>query len=179
MGDYDSGAGNIQIFGPNDYAPRPTPTPTNSPNRTPTATPTLTLTPGKTPTPTHTPSAAVANPADADSAMVDGGPGSPTATDRAAWRAVAVPNISTGGEPIQFLVNLELPEWIYLSIYDLAGERVYNASMEGNTGSNKLVWPLQNRGGAGVASGLYIYALRIENEEGLTAIQTGKVAVMH
>ncbi len=165
------------------FTATPTLTKTNTP--TSTATKTLTLTATKTPTstatktPTFTPTLVGGPNQEIISAMAYRGPGTSTAVAADIGSVVAVPNVSREGEPIQFLLSLEQPAWIRLSIYSLVGEQVYSAAIEGNTGSNKLVWPLQNQGGANVASGLYIYALRIENEEGNTAIKIGKVVVLH
>ncbi len=163
----------------------PTPAKTNTPTNT--ATKTLTSTATKTPTstptktPTFTPTNTIVGGPDQQvvPAMDYRGPGTPTATAANVGSVVAAPNVSRDGEPIQFLFNLEQPAWIRLSIYSLVGEQVYNVSTAGNMGSNKLVWSLQNQDGANVASGLYIYALRIENAGGDTAVKIGKVAVLH
>jgi hypothetical protein len=91
---------------------------------------------------------------------------------------VAAPNLSTGGQPIRFLMNLGQPAPIRLSLFALTGELVYTAQAEGGEGLDSLVWNLQNHSGAQVASGLYIYVLTASDGTS-TQTQTGKVVVIH
>ena len=48
-----------------------------------------------------------------------------------------------------------------LSLYDLAGELVYQTTVEGDLGVNVLTWNLQNQEGQPVAQGLYLFELQI------------------
>jgi hypothetical protein len=90
---------------------------------------------------------------------------------------MAMPNISQGGEPIQFKVSLSQPSQIKLSIYSIAGERIFSEVSQGNSGPNLLSWALVNNTGASVASGLYIYVLEIDGPNGKTQ-KMGKVVVL-
>lgn len=90
---------------------------------------------------------------------------------------VAVPNLSTGGQPIRFLVGLNQPGEIRVSLYTLTGEQVYSAQLEGNGGSNALAWNLRNNGGQFVASGLYLYVLSV-NDGSKQELHQGKIAVI-
>lgn len=130
----------------------PTSTYTFTPSFTPTLTPTPT--PSFTPTPTFTPTASPT-------------PGSSFYTQ--AW-----PNVTDGKAPILFMVNLTSPDQINLSIYDLAGERVYSASAQGNLGWSVLPWSVQNQSGNPLASGLYLYYIRAGGNHKL-----GKIYVRH
>ena len=91
---------------------------------------------------------------------------------------VAAPNLSQNGEPIRFLVKLTQAARIKLSLYSLAGEEAYQTAASGNAGSNSLVWNLENKTGQPVASGLYIFVLRLDDGTGLST-QVGKVVVLH
>jgi len=91
---------------------------------------------------------------------------------------VAAPNISTGWEPVRFLVNLNGPAHVRMSLYSLSGEQVYGVQAEGSAGLNTLTWNLQNSAGQAVASGLYIYELRIVSGTDMET-KTGKVIVVH
>jgi hypothetical protein len=71
------------------------------------------------------------------------------------------PNLSTGGEPIEWLVTLNSPSLINLSLYDVAGELIYKTSVQGNAGLNTISWNLQNQSGQKVASGLYVYYIQM------------------
>ncbi|HTC20025.1 MAG TPA: T9SS type A sorting domain-containing protein, partial [bacterium] len=102
----------------------------------------------------------------------------PSPTPDAAAFAIAAPNVSKGGEPIKFLVNLNQPSTIDLVLFNVSGEKIFETSLQGNSGWNSLPWNLENRLGGQVASGLYFY--RIE-ATGAAAVSTrmGKVAVLH
>ncbi len=91
---------------------------------------------------------------------------------------VAAPNISRDGEPIEFRVRLAQPAQMKLTLYDLLGERVYQASLAGNPGLNLLEWDLDNSMGNQVASGLYIYVLEVDGASGKTN-RMGRVVVLH
>jgi putative component of membrane protein insertase Oxa1/YidC/SpoIIIJ protein YidD len=91
---------------------------------------------------------------------------------------VAAPNLSTGGQPIQFLVNLSRPAQVRLNLYALTGEQVYSAQAEGGQGLNTLIWKLQNQAGQSVASGLYIYELQV-NDGTTQESRVGKAVVLH
>ena len=90
---------------------------------------------------------------------------------------VAAPNISRNGEPIRFLVTLDRTSQVTLDIYDLTGEQVYEAQTEGQSGTNTVLWNLQNQMGETAASGLYVY--RIQAQDGGTDdALTGKIVLM-
>ncbi|HJT24466.1 MAG TPA: 6-bladed beta-propeller, partial [bacterium] len=90
---------------------------------------------------------------------------------------VAAPNISRGGTPIQFLLNLEKPARVTLVLFNLSGEKVFEESSQGAGGANTLTWNLQNRMGGEVSSGLYVYVLTAD--DGTSArTQRGKVVVI-
>ncbi len=89
----------------------------------------------------------------------------------------AVPNLSRDGEPVHLRVNLVHPASVRLSIYNLLGELIYQKTADGNSGSNDLVWSLENKSKQSVASGLYVYVLRID-DGGNQNQYTGKIAVI-
>lgn len=91
---------------------------------------------------------------------------------------VVAPNISKDGEPVKFMVNLEKPSQIKLSLFNLVGEQVYQASIPGESGTNTLLWQVQNQKNEPVASGLYIYVVSFDNGSGVVN-KVGKVAVLH
>jgi len=64
-----------------------------------------------------------------------------------------------------------------LVLFTLLGERVYQVSTEGHSGRNTLVWSLQNDAGSSVASGLYVYILRMDNGVNKST-KMGKVVVL-
>ena len=135
----------------------PTRTPTKTPTTTPTPTPTLTLTVTLTPTPTFTPSS--------------------TPTSLPAPFVSVRPNWSKGGAPIDWVVQLTAASSIQLKIYDIAGELVYAAGVQGTAGANTMVWNLKNQSGRPVADGLYVYWL--EAPRGLNpSDQVGRVLVV-
>jgi len=126
-------------------------------------------TPLPTLTPTATPLGGKARPLGVVSES-----GNPTATPTASGtptssplpraeklQVAAVPNLSSGGQPIRFLVNLDQPGQIQLSLFALTGEQVYSTQMQGNAGSNNLAWNLENNSQQPVASGLYVYVLEV------------------
>jgi photosystem II stability/assembly factor-like uncharacterized protein len=102
---------------------------------------------------------------------------SPTATVGSV-AMMAQPNISRGGEPVKFVVSLVRPAQVKLSLLTLTGEHVYSTSLQGNAGTNSLVWTLQNQAKEAVASGLYLYLIQVDDGMTITT-KTGKVAVLH
>jgi len=154
----------------------PTPTKTN--------TPTMTLTPTKTrtATPTNTPLGGSMMLLIADSGLKEASTLTPTpvfsSETRGSSFVIAVPNLSTNGTPIQFLVNLDKPMKLELMLFDLSGERVFEETSQGNAGLNPLSWRLVNEVGNQVASGLYIYILTADDGTSVK-IQRGKVVVLH
>ncbi len=92
--------------------------------------------------------------------------------------AAAWPNISRNGEPIDFMVQLGSPATVKLSLYDLMGQQVYSKTIEGQTGMNTIPWSIRNTVGARVASGLYVFAIQV-NDGSESRIKTGKVAIFH
>jgi hypothetical protein len=101
----------------------------------------------------------------------------PTAVLELVGSVVAAPNISTDLQPIQFKVSLGREAHISLALYDIVGERVYNASLQGNPGMNPLEWALQNNAGGEVASGFYVYEVQIDDgHQRITKM--GKVVVI-
>ena len=128
-----------------------TPTPTPKPNAT-----TFTPTPTETPSPTPNLASRFGNGA----------------------FAMAVPNVSKDGGPIRFLVDLDKPMNVEVSLFNISGEKIFDEVLGGNPGINTINWGLNNQAGGQVASGLYLY--RIEATDGTTVIsKTGKVAVLH
>ena len=102
---------------------------------------------------------------------------SPTPITGRNLSVVAAPNVSTGGEPIRFLVNLEQPAQVKLAMFALTGEQVYASTLSGGAGENTLLWDLENQAGSMVASGLYLYKVDI-NDGTASILKTGKVAVI-
>lgn len=92
--------------------------------------------------------------------------------------AVAGPNISRNGQPIQFMINLGGNASIQLNLYSLMGEEVFSETIEGNAGMNEITWLLKNKAQASVASGLYVYVVQVNNGYE-TTVKTGKVLVFH
>ena len=92
--------------------------------------------------------------------------------------AAAEPNVSSNGEPIRFVTDLEAPAQVDLKIFSLAGEVVYETQMGANAGPNSLVWNLENQYHQAVASGLYLYDLRVSNA-GQVESKIGKILVLH
>jgi hypothetical protein len=104
-------------------------------------------------------------------------PSTPTAERPEGFSVLAAPNVSRNGEPIRFLTNLPKPARVELALYNLAGERVYQTSLEGQAGLNTLAWNLQNQSSSAVASGLYLYIIQTDDTTGARLVK-GKVAVL-
>jgi DNA-binding beta-propeller fold protein YncE len=118
-------------------------------------TPTTSLTPTLTPTFTVTPTSTVGSLA-----------------------VVAAPNISRNGQSIKFMVSLPKAAQIRLSLFTLLGEQVCQISVQDNIGFNNVYWNLQNQAGQAVASGLYLYALEVDDGSSRQRL-TGKVVIIH
>jgi hypothetical protein len=93
-------------------------------------------------------------------------------------KAAAAPNVSKGGQPIEFVVTLGQPGLIRLSLFTPTGELVYQTQVQGQSGTNSLQWLLQNRAGRSVASGIYLYVLQVTGPAGST-LSKGQVVVLH
>jgi DNA-binding beta-propeller fold protein YncE len=91
---------------------------------------------------------------------------------------IAAPNLSHNGQPIQFRVNLAGTAKVQLTLVNLTGELVYQQTFEGITGLNSLEWNLKNKIGMPVASGIYLYAVRIDGG-GMPVLKMGKVLILH
>jgi sugar lactone lactonase YvrE len=117
-----------------------------------TPTPTATSTPTVTPTPTVAPFAGVMR------------------------SAVAGPNVSVGGKPVRFRVDLVRNAEVRLKLFTLTGETVYSTAAAGHAGMNELVWEVCTRAGQAVASGMYVYRLEADNGW-ITDHKTGKIVV--
>jgi hypothetical protein len=74
-------------------------------------------------------------------------------------------------------VVLTSPSPISLSLYDMAGELVYETSIQGNAGPNNISWNLENRLGQNVATGLYLFSIKISQGFPLPN-PSGKVLVL-
>ena len=99
--------------------------------------------------------------------------GAPSVSQAATTRVMAAPNVSRNGSPIQFRVTLGQPGEIQLTLFTVAGEKVYEAEFQGQAAVNHLTWDLANQSGSQVASGCFIY--KVHTNEGAF---TGKVAVL-
>jgi hypothetical protein len=125
------------------------------------------------PLPTCTPHANFVN----QSSENETGP-SLTPTPERGFQVVAAPNISREGQPIQFRVNLVRPAQVKVALFSVAGEEVYQTTVQGTAGENTISWGLENQSESTVASGLYIY--RLEASDGVSSItRMGKVVVLH
>jgi hypothetical protein len=91
---------------------------------------------------------------------------------------LAAPNVSQNGEAIRFQVNLDEAARITLGLFTLTGEQIYGVQITGNRGLNSLVWDVKNNSGQPVASGLYIYVIRVDDGREATTFK-GKLAVLH
>ncbi|HET9869638.1 MAG TPA: hypothetical protein VFR02_03950, partial [bacterium] len=82
--------------------------------------------------------------ASADSVGVSFGGDTPTPEGRTT--VTAAPNVSTGDSPIRFLFDLTSPAHVWLTLYTISGERVYDADEEAGAGTGALIWTLDNNG---------------------------------
>lgn len=115
--------------------------------------------------------------ANSASSLLALGEGTPTAGGLL-LSVVAGPNISNGGQPVNFFVNLSGPARINLALYTLTGERVFNLETQGNPGMNTLTWAVRNDAHEPVASGLYLYYLQVSGG-GTAETKTGKILILH
>ncbi len=171
------------------FTPTFTKTITMTPSVTKTFTPTITRTPTKTPTPlggavVHAGILEVEHPTEtptpSSTPTLSPTPIYLTATpgEGNLRSIVAEPNLSKGGEPIRFEVNLDQSASLDLVLYTVSGELVYETRVQGRVGLNEFIWNLQTHGNIPVASGLYIYVVRLEDSNGLDS-RVGKVLVLH
>ena len=79
------------------------------------------------------------------------------------FAAQAQPNVTDGNTVVNFAVGLPNPMTMTLAIYNVADEAVYAQSFAGNTGQNSIPWKPQNQNGQPLASGVYIYHLRVDD----------------
>jgi hypothetical protein len=93
-------------------------------------------------------------------------------------RVVAVPNLSRDGEPVKLNFYLLEPAIVQLALFNVAGEEVYQATLEGSVGENSFTWDLRNLSGSPVASGIYVYEIEIQDGSSAQA-HKGKIAVFH
>jgi hypothetical protein len=92
--------------------------------------------------------------------------------------AVAGPNISKNFEPVRFFIQLNSPAQVTVDIYTPMGQLVASTSLYGNTGFNSWLWDIQNASKQVVASGLYIYTIRVSSS-GNVETKTGKILILH
>jgi hypothetical protein len=72
----------------------------------------------------------------------------------------------------------DLQNRLCLRLFSVIGEQVYAASIEGKTGINDLNWNLRNGLGSRVASGLYLYFVKIDDQSEWMSLK-GKILVLH
>jgi hypothetical protein len=118
------------------------------------------------------------NSVEASSVTLSSEPGTPTPNGNLIQSVVAAPNISNGKEPIDFLVNLNSPALVTLTLFAITGEQVFDTQEQVQTGKSSLLWNVQNSVGQTVASGLYIYLLRVDGA-GSEETLAGKVLILH
>jgi hypothetical protein len=94
-----------------------------------------------------------------------------------AQAVVAAPNLSKNGEPVNLRVTLGHNAQIHLVVYNLVGEMVYQTTVAGTDGENDLLWQVQNQSSSPVASGLYIYVIKIDDSK-THKTYSGKIAVI-
>ena len=119
----------------------------------------------------------------ASSSLVEGqGTPTPTATPvpdgSLIQSAVAAPNISRGNQPINFVLNLTKPSKVDLSLFTITGEQVFDTQTLESAGKTTLVWDTQNKAHQSVASGLYIYLLKVVGA-GIEETRSGKILILH
>jgi hypothetical protein len=171
------------------HTPLPTATPTKTPVNTPTITltPTVTSSPTITPTITLTPTGTLPATATPTASMTPTVPltatltltpgNSPAPGPAVSWKVM--PNLSRGGEPIDFQVTLPAAAPVILCLYNLAGEMIYDYQFPCGAGANRISWNLQNETGQRVASGVYVYSLRVSQGSPIPPFAgRGKVLVL-
>jgi hypothetical protein len=72
--------------------------------------------------------------------------------------------------------NLGYSASIQLNLYTIMGEEVYSDTIQGNAGLNIITWLIKNKAQTSVASGLYIYAIEVNNGYEMSTT-TGKILV--
>jgi len=140
-----------------------TSTATATPSGTPTATATPTVTSSPTPTPINT-----ATTTAIPSTLTK------TPTPSSGFAVQVVPNVGDGSNPFQFRVTLPGPALIMLSVYNIAGERVYDTTEQGTAGVSVIVWNGKNQNGQALSSGLYIYSVQAGGNQ-----KMGKILILH
>ena len=75
-------------------------------------------------------------------------------------------------------MNLPEPAQVRLLLFNLTGERIYQALAWGNIGENILNWKVCNQANEAVASGVYIYVVRFGDGNEVRTFK-GKVGVLH
>ncbi len=114
----------------------------------------------------------------ADLARMNGNPTlTPTPIPPLLASVVAAPNITNGQQPIRLLTYLTSQAKVSLAIFTVSGEQVYGTETEGSAGLNTIVWNLQNNGSQPVASGLYLFVLRVHNGASQET-KVGKIAII-
>jgi len=146
--------------------PTLTGTPTATATKTPTATITNTPTATGTPTPTGTPTL---TPTVTSTPTI-----TLTPTPVKGFSAAAEPNVTDGQAPIQFVVDLPSPDELTLTVYDVAGEKIYGSTLQGAAGANSFNWPPKNQNGNPLASGIYIYVIQANSGQ-----KIGKIYLHH
>jgi hypothetical protein len=74
-------------------------------------------------------------------------------------------------------VRLSQTAKVDLEVFTVTGEGIYSIQVEGTSGMNTLTREVQNNARQGVASGLYLYVLRVD--DGTTQeTKVGKIAVI-
>jgi hypothetical protein len=92
--------------------------------------------------------------------------------------AVAAPNVSRNGEPIEFQITLASSAQVQLSVYNLLGGLIYKDTFEGNAGLNNVRWLLRNQTNGVISSGLYVYTVQASNGT-MQNTKMGKVLLFH
>lgn len=89
----------------------------------------------------------------------------------------AAPNVVRDGQLVKIRFISGHATKVQLSIFTLTGESVHETAAGGNAGLNELVWKVENQAGQSVASGLYIYVLRVDDGQNRDTIK-GKIVVI-
>jgi hypothetical protein len=111
-------------------------------------------------------------------ALIEGGTPTAVLSPGLVQSAVAAPNISDGNQPVHFLLNLNSPAKVNLSLFALTGEKIFDTQEQEGRGTAALSWDGRNNARQAVASGLYIYLLRASGD-GSVETRTGKVLIVH
>lgn len=103
---------------------------------------------------------------------------SPTAITGLVQNVLAAPNVSKGGEPVHIHFTLGNSATVRLGIFTISGEQVYSTTESGTRGVNVLTWDVQNKARQAVATGLYIYALQVDDGNSHQTLH-GKILILH